>query len=140
MAKPHVDELLRTVPLFSRCTDKELAELSSLVTTLTMPAGKVIVQQGQPGNEFVVIVDGFAVVSIDGQTVATLGPGDFFGEIALLDGGPRTATVTAESDLVAGVMSHAEFASLLMDVPVVTRGILRGLAARLRATDASLVH
>ena len=140
MTKPHVDEVLRTVPLFSRCTDKELAELSGLVTTLTMPAGKVVVRQGQPGNEFIVIVDGSAIVSIDGQTVATLGPGDFFGEIALLDGGPRTATVTADSDLVAGVMSHQEFASLLMTVPVVTRGILKGVAARLRATDATLVH
>jgi CRP-like cAMP-binding protein len=140
MAKAHVDELLRTVPLFSHCTRKELTELSSLTSTVTMPADKVVVRQGQPGKEFIVIVEGKATVAIDGQSVATLGPGDFFGEIALLDGGPRTATVTADTDLVAEVMSHQEFATLLMDVPEVTRGILKGVAARLRAADANLAH
>ena len=92
------------------------------------------------GREFIVIVDGTATVAIDGQAVATLGAGDFLGEIALLDGGPRTATVTADTDLVAEVMSHQELASLLVNVPYVTRGILKGVAARLRAADATLVH
>jgi CRP-like cAMP-binding protein len=92
MAKSGVDDLLRGVPLFSHCSNKELIELSSLTTTLRMPAGKVVVRQGEPGKEFIVIVEGKATVSIDDQAVATLGPGDFFGEIALLDGGPRTAT------------------------------------------------
>jgi CRP-like cAMP-binding protein len=140
MAKSGVDDLLRDVPLFSHCSTKELIELSSLTTTLRMPAGKVVVRQGEPGREFIVIVEGKATVSIDDQTVATLGPGDFFGEIALLDGGPRTATVTADTDLVAEVMSHQEFAVLLMDVPEVTRGILKGVAMRLRAADANLAH
>ena len=140
MAKSGVDDLLRGVPLFSHCSNKELIELSSLATTLRMPAGKVVVRQGEPGKEFIVIVEGKATVSIDDQTVATLGPGDFFGEIALLDGGPRTATVTADTDLVAEVMSHQEFAVLLMDVPEVTRGILKGVAMRLRAADANLAH
>ena len=140
MAKSGVDDLLRGVPLFSHCSNRELIELSSLTSTLMMPAGKVVVRQGEPGREFIVIVEGKATVSIDGQTVATLGPGDFFGEIALLDGGPRTATVTADTDLVAEVMSHQEFAVLLMDVPEVTRGILKGVAMRLRAADANLAH
>jgi CRP-like cAMP-binding protein len=140
MAKTHVDEMLSTVPLFSRCTKRELTVLSRLATRMTFPAGEVVTRQGRVGREFIVIVNGTATVAIDGQTVATLGPGDFLGEIALLDGGPRTATVTADSDLVAEVMSHQEFATLLVDVPQVTRGILRGVAARLRATDANLVH
>jgi CRP-like cAMP-binding protein len=140
MAKSGVDDLLRGVPLFAHCSNKELIELSSLTTTLQMRAGKVVVRQGEPGKEFIVIVEGKATVSIDDQTVATLGPGDFFGEIALLDGGPRTATVTADTDLVAEVMSHQEFAVLLMDVPEVTRGILKGVAMRLRAADANLAH
>jgi CRP-like cAMP-binding protein len=140
MAKTHVDELLSTVPLFSRCTKKELAVLSRLTTKLTFPAGDVVTRQGRVGREFMVIVDGTATVAIDGQTVATLGAGDFLGEIALLDGGPRTATVTADTDLVAEVMSHQEFASLLVEVPYVTRGILKGVAARLRAADATIVH
>ena len=129
MAKTHVDELLSTVPLFSRCTKRDLAVLSRLTTTLTFPAGEEVTRQGRVGREFIVIISGKATVAIDGQTVATLGPGDFFGEIALLDGGPRTATVTADTDLVAEVMSHQEFASLLFDVPQVTRGILKGVAA-----------
>jgi CRP-like cAMP-binding protein len=140
MAKSGVNDLLRDVPLFAHCSNKELIELSSLTTTLTMRAGKVVVRQGEPGKEFIVLVEGKATVSIDDQTVATLGPGDFFGEIALLDGGPRTATVTADTDLVAEVMSHQEFAVLLMDVPEVTRGILKGVAMRLRAADANLTH
>ena len=140
MAKSGVNDLLREVPLFAHCSNKELIELSSLTTTLSMRAGKVVVRQGEPGKEFIVLVEGKATVSIDDQTVATLGPGDFFGEIALLDGGPRTATVTADTDLVAEVMSHQEFAVLLMDVPEVTRGILKGVAMRLRAADANLTH
>jgi CRP-like cAMP-binding protein len=138
MAKAQVDALLRTVPLFSRCTKKELTLLSRLTTTATIPAGRVVARQGQLGREFIVIVSGNATVAIDGRTVATLGPGDFFGELALLDGGPRTATVTADTDLVAEAMSHREFASLLIDAPSVTSGILKGVAARLRAADASL--
>jgi CRP-like cAMP-binding protein len=140
MARANVDKLLSTVPLFSHCTKKELARLSLLTTRVVIPAGQVLARQGQAGREFVVIVDGTATVAIDGQPVATLGPGDFFGEIALLDGGPRTATVTADTDLVADVMSHQEFATLLMNAPNVTTAILKGVAARLRAADATLVH
>ena len=88
MAKTHVDGLLSIVPLFSRCTKKELAALSRLTTRMTLPAGDVVTRQGRVGREFIVIVDGKATVAIDGQTVATLGAGDFLGEIALLDGGP----------------------------------------------------
>src|SRR5579862_5471811 len=140
MAKTQVDELLSTVPLFSRCTQKELSVLSRLTTKMTFPAGQDVTRQGRVGREFIVIVTGKAIVVIDGQAVATLGPGDFLGEIALLDGGPRTATVIADTDLVAEVMSHQEFASLLEEVPYVSRGILKGVAARLRAADATLVH
>jgi CRP/FNR family transcriptional regulator, cyclic AMP receptor protein len=140
MAQANVDQLLRRVPLFSRCSNKELARVAGLTTTLPIRAGKAVVRQGQSGKEFIVIVEGKATVAIDDQAIATLGPGDFFGEIALLDGGPRTATVTADTDLVARVMSHQEFTGLLMDVPEVTRGILKGVATRLRAADANLVR
>ena len=140
MSKANVNGLLATVPLFSRCTKRDLKRLSGLTTAVTIPAGDVVARQGRLGREFIVILQGTATVAIDGKTVATLGPGEFFGEIALLDGGPRTATVTADTDLEAEVMSHQEFATLLVDVPSVTRGILKGVASRLRATDAILVH
>src|ERR1700722_11841423 len=106
---------LTDIPLFSGCSRRELEELSSLFSAANIPAGKVLTDEGQPGREFVVIVDGEAAVAIHGVDIATLGPGDFFGEIALLDGGPRTATVTAGSDLAAEGMSARGFARVLDD-------------------------
>lgn len=131
---------LTEIPLFSGCSKRELEELSSLFTAATIPAGKVLTDEGQPGREFVVIVEGEAAVAIHGAEITTLGPGDFFGEIALLDGGPRTATVTAVSDLAAEVMSASEFAQMLDDVPGMARSLLVGVAARLRDADVRLTR
>ena len=114
--------------------------MSGLTTALTIPAGKVVTSEGQPGREFVVILEGKATVSINGTEIATLGRGDFFGEIALLDGGPRTATVVADTDLVARVISYAEFSQMLEDVPTMARKLLVGVAARLRDADVRLTH
>ncbi len=140
MARNRVDQLLAKVPLFSACSSHELAAISRLVTPVSIGAGKVVTRQDENKLEFIVIVEGTATVSIDGQVVATLGPGDFVGEIALLDGGPRTATVTADTDLVAEAMSAREFWSALEQSPQLTRSILKGVAARLRATDAELAR
>jgi CRP-like cAMP-binding protein len=134
------DQLLATVPLFSACSQKELVQISRLLTPLNLPAGKVLADHGSHRRQFIVIVEGKATVTIDGQEVAKLGPGDFIGEISLLDGGPQTATVTADTDLVAEVAGHREFLTLMLDAPELTRSILRGVAARLRATDARFVH
>ena len=76
MAKTHIDRLLDSVPLFSRCTQKELGLLSRLTAKMTFPAGGVVTRQGRVGREFIVIVTGKATVAIDGQSVATLGPGE----------------------------------------------------------------
>jgi CRP-like cAMP-binding protein len=135
-----IDRYLAEIPLFSACSKRELQTVSGLTTALTIPAGKVVTSEGQPGREFVVILDGKATVSIHGTEIATLGRGDFFGEIALLDGGPRTATVVAETDLVARVISHAEFSQMLEDVPAMARKLLVGVAARLRDADVRLTH
>jgi CRP/FNR family transcriptional regulator, cyclic AMP receptor protein len=135
-----IDRYLTEIPLFSACSKRDLQALSALTTALTIPAGKVVTSQGQSGREFVVILEGKATVSINGTEIATLGRGDFFGEIALLDGGPRTATVTADTDLVARVISHVDFAVMLEDVPVMARKLLVGVAARLRDADVRLTH
>jgi CRP/FNR family cyclic AMP-dependent transcriptional regulator len=135
-----IDQHLTNVALFSACSKAELQRLTSLFTTVKIPAGEVVTKEGRVGAEFVVIIEGKAAVSIGGSDVATLGPGDFFGEIALLDGGPRTATVTAATDLVGEVMSHREFDQMLHDVPGMARKLLVGLAARLRDTDTHLTH
>jgi CRP-like cAMP-binding protein len=138
--KQDIDRLLTTVPLFSACSEQELRQISRLTTPVNAPAGKVLAHQGARRHEFIVIVEGTATVSIDGLDVATLGPGDFIGEISLLDGGSQSATVVAETDVVAEVAGHREFVTLLNDVPDLTRSILRGVAARLRATDVRFVH
>ena len=136
--KHQVDQILAGVALFSECPTGELSYVARLCTEAHVPAGKVLAHEGKYGHEFFVVARGSAVVSIMGDTIAVLGPGDFFGEIALLDGGRRTATVTAETDLVVEVISQADFHSMLTHAPTVTRRILSHLGGRLRATNLQL--
>ncbi len=130
-------ERLSNVPLFASCTRNELALISSKVNEHHARAGDVLIREGGLGREFVVIVEGIANVLIVGRPIARLGPGDF-GEIALLDMGPRTATVVAETDLVAQISSPPEFAALVAGAPNLARKLLTGLATRLRAADLQL--
>jgi CRP-like cAMP-binding protein len=139
MSRKHqVDQLLTDTPLFSACPPTELAQVAKLCTLARVPAGRVLAREGEFGHEFFVVASGSAVVSVNDSRVAVLGPGEFFGEIALLDGGPRTATVTAETDLAVEVISQRDFFTLLTNTPTVTRRILRHLGARIRATDAQI--
>ena len=131
-------ERLRRIPLFSACTDDELALISSGTTEIHAKSGDVLAREGTTGREFVVIVEGTAKVLVADREVAVLGPGDFFGEIALLDNGPRTATVVAETDLVADVSGHQEFAALIEGAPTLARKLLVGVAQRLRAANLLL--
>lgn len=104
---------LRSVPLFARLHRRALAQAASLLTPVTLTAGEVICRAGELGREALVIVAGTATVVRDGERVATLGPGDLVGELALLRDGYRTATVVADTDVTALVMSIREFVSLL---------------------------
>ena len=131
-------EHLKQIALFSACTNKELELISAATTQLRFPAGETLARQGENGHEFMVMVDGTARVEIGGQTIATIGPGEFFGEIALLDGGPRTATVIAETDTVVEVIGQREFSGLVEDSPHLAKKLLVGLARRLRAADVQL--
>ena len=129
--------LLANVALFAGCNKKELAKVASLVDEVDLPAGTVIARQGHLGQEFFVIAEGRVTVEMpDGATVP-LGPGSFFGEMALLDGGPRGATVTAASPVVVLVVEQRAFASLLREVPSVAEKMLAELARRLRAVETS---
>jgi CRP-like cAMP-binding protein len=128
-------ELLGNVRLFSTCTKRELARIASLVDEVEAPKGKVIVRQGDTGQECFVIADGRAKATMRGKGTAVLGPGSFFGEMALLDQGPRSATVTAETDMRLLVLGSREFSALVNEVPVVAVRIMRGLAERLRAAE-----
>jgi CRP/FNR family cyclic AMP-dependent transcriptional regulator len=129
---------LRKVTLFSACEDAELDVALESMTQAEFPAGHVLAQQGRVGREFLVVVEGNARVTIDEREIAVLGPGDFFGEMALLDGGPRTATVVAITDVVVDVMTHQEFDRVLNGSPHVARAVLTGLARRLREADVQL--
>ena len=125
-------DYLRRVPLFSACGGKELRRIASLTFDTTAEPGTKIVQEGEPGHEFFLITDGTAVASLRGEKLATFGPGDFFGEMSLVDQGPRSATVTAESKVSLLVLGEREFSALMDDVPAVGKKILRGVAGRLR--------
>ena len=136
--KASLNTVLAHVPLFSSCNAKELKSIGRLTTGLRLDAGTVVTRQGAIGHHFAIITDGTANVSIDGRVVAVLGPGDFFGEISLLDGGPQTATITAESELSVEIIGHGEFTQFLRESPAVTRNILKGIARRLRSADAHI--
>jgi len=139
-AKNRKLDVLSAVLLFSGCNRKELARIASLATEVDVPAGKVLAREGSAGREFYVILDGKASVSIGGRDVATLGPGDFFGEMALLDQGPRVATVTADSSMEVAVLDPREFSTLIEEHPGVARKILKGLAQRLRESERAPTH
>jgi CRP-like cAMP-binding protein len=128
--------LLSQVALFSACTDKELDRLARHAEIVDFKAGEVLMTEGQPGHEFYVIIEGEVAVTAGGETLAKLGGGAYVGEQALLDPGPRTATVTAVTDVAAVLLSSREFYAAIDDVPGLSRKLLAGLAKRLRQASA----
>ena len=123
---------LAEVPLFAGMSRRHLEHIARLCTRTDVSQGEVLCREGSPGYEFFVIVEGSATVSVGGTEVNRLGPGDFFGELALLDAGPRMATVTAETAMVALVLTSAEVSALLHDEPQVAVNLLPAIGARLR--------
>lgn len=130
---------LRAVPMLSALDDDELALVDRLAEKLDVPAGHVLMTEGQSGHEFYVLLDGTADVVRGTTTVASLGPGDHVGELALLDPQPRNATVTMTSDGEVLAVTQREFWQLLTDVPLLSRKVLQVLARRLHAADRSEV-
>jgi len=128
-------ELLGNVRLFSTCNKRELARIASLVDEVEAPKGKVLVRQGDTGQECFVIAEGRAKATMRGKGTAVLGPGSFFGEMSLLDQGPRSATISAETDMRLLVLGSREFSALVNEVPVVAVRIMQGLAERLRDAE-----
>jgi len=125
-------ERLRSVPLFASCSDKELAFIASRADEVDLPAGKVLTEKGQSGGDFFIILDGKAEVEAP-QGKRTLGPGDFFGEIALIDNGPRTATVKTTTPMRSLVLGHSQFRDVLHQNGEIAVKILRAVTERLRA-------
>ncbi len=135
MARDTKLDHLAQVRLFSACNKKELALIGRASDEVTVPAGKEIVTEGRPAHEFFLILDGSSVVSRNGKKVATLGPGQYFGEMALLDKGPRTATITTATPSTLLVLGQREFSGLLDEVPGLAHKLLTIMAGRLREAD-----
>jgi CRP-like cAMP-binding protein len=131
---------LAQVPLFSACSKKDLQLIARRAEHVEVPAGKVLVREGAAGAEFFVILEGTAEVSMHGRKVATLGPGSFFGDLALLDKAPRNATVTALTPMELMVLGQREFASMIDEVAGFAHKLLSGLAHRLREYDLKSVQ
>jgi len=123
---------LRTSPLFANASEIEMSRVASLADELHVEEGEQLTVEGQPGNTFFVIAKGTATVTRSGKRLVGLGPGSYFGEIALIEQGPRTATVTAESRMWLFVFDAKGFASLMNGIPSVANEIFRALAERKR--------
>ena len=126
-------ELLRRAPLLAGLGRKEIEEVGRLAEEIDVPAGQVLMREGQAGREFFVVVDGEVSIVRGGNTLATMGAGDYFGEIALLSEGPRTATATTESSSKLLVLGHREFHSLMDQFPAIRTCVLEAVATRIRA-------
>jgi CRP-like cAMP-binding protein len=127
---------LKTIWMFSGCSSSELRKIRGSLDQVAVPPGKVLVEEGRIGTEFFLIVSGTAAVTREGKKVATLGPGSYFGELALLDRKPRSASVVSETDMDLLVLSQRQFNSLLESVPTISRKMLAAMANRLREADA----
>ena len=132
--KAYVDNL-RNVALFNGCTNKELDRIARSGDEVKMPLGTLLADQGQTGREAFVVLDGTVSVKRNGRKVASLGPGSIVGELSLLDHGPRTATVTCETDCTIFVISQRHFLAVLDDVPTISHKLLASLSSRIRELD-----
>lgn len=129
-------ELLRRVPLFSKLGDKELKRLAESFTERPFSSGQALTAEGAGGVGFFVIESGDAEVTVDGESRRTLGAGDYFGEIALIDGGPRTATITATSDGTSWGLTTWQFRPLVQESAEIAWPLLEAMAAYVRQLEA----
>lgn len=126
-------QMLKAVPLFAECDDKQLAFIATQVDEVDFDPGRDLTREGAAGGEFFIILSGTAEVRRQGRHLRELGPGDFFGEIALLDGGVRTATVTAKTAMKCLVLSRGEFQNVIRQKATIAVSVLQTLGERLRA-------
>lgn len=139
----HTDEkldLLKRVPLLAALGRREIEEVGRLAEEIDLPAGKVLMREGDTGREFYVLVAGGVSIERGGELLRTMGPGDFFGEIALLAEGPRTATATTTSPSKLLVLAHREFHSLMDRFPAIRTCVLEALAKRIRHLEPDGTH
>ena len=131
-------DLLKAVPLFSGLSRRHLTLIAKAADETTAAEGDILARQDKLGREFALILDGRVRVERDGKRLAWLGAGDFFGEMSIIDGQPRSATVVAETSTTLLVIETRAFSALLDTTPGLQRKIMVGLCERLRAADAAL--
>jgi CRP/FNR family transcriptional regulator, cyclic AMP receptor protein len=129
---------LQRVHLFEACSSRQLRAIARIAEVQEVPAGEVIARTGEPGDRFFVIVDGSARVEVSPQNQGRMGPGAFFGEISLLDGEPRSATVIADTAMRLLVIPRRDFVTLLREVPSLTERMLITLCQRLRHAEKAM--
>lgn len=140
MARDEKLDLLQRIPIFSGFDRRRMERLGMLADEVHVPAGKVLMRQGDIGSDMMVVVRGSVAVERDGNRLNTLGSGDFFGEIALVDGGPRTATVTTEEPTTLLVITHRDFHSMMDEFPEVADQVMNALANRVRHLEPDAPH
>jgi CRP/FNR family cyclic AMP-dependent transcriptional regulator len=133
-------DLLRRIPLFMGLDRHQIERLGQLAEEVDVPAGKMLIRQGDSGGDLMVLASGQVAVVRDGGHIRTLGPGDFFGEIALIDGGLRTATITTEEPSRLVVLGRREFHAVMDEFPEVASRILATMADRIRSLDEHAGH
>lgn len=131
MRRPPIDERLAAIPLFEHLDNRQLASVAALATVLDIDAGRELIREGATGREFFIVAEGEAEVVRGGEVVATLGPGTFFGETALLLDQPRNAAVRAKTDMVVEVIERRDFKGLLEEYPDLYAPLLEAVARQL---------
>jgi CRP-like cAMP-binding protein len=137
-AKQDLAELLTEVAQFSRSTKRERQTIARNAQAAELPAGTDLVREGEPGDALFLILEGEAVVRREGHDVGRVGPGSHFGELAILDGAPRSATVVAATDVRVAVLGIRMFRTLLREFPELAEQLLIGLAGELRKAQAQV--
>ena len=138
-ARTSAADQLANVPLFSALSKRDLQRVAKASDEVAIEAGRTLVEQGRTGHEFFLILDGEAVVRRNNRKVATLGPGEHFGELAILDRGPRSASVVANTDMRVLVLGQREFVGVLDSIPGMASKLLTTMAQRLREADTRAV-
>ncbi|MFT7474609.1 MAG: CRP-like cAMP-binding protein [Verrucomicrobiales bacterium] len=134
-----IEGQLESIELFGELTGNERKSVARLMSTATIKPGRDIMVEGTAGREFIIILDGEATVRRGGRILARVGSGDFLGELAVIAGVPRTATVTADTEMNVSVLNRREFSTLLDQQPKLARKVLVGAVKRLYALDPSIV-
>ena len=131
---------LKVVPLFAHCDNRQIDFIATQVEEMDFPAGRVLCTEGMSGGDFFILESGTADVTRGGKKIATMQSGDFFGEIALIQRGPRTATCTAEAPTRLLVVNHRDFHALMEEFPEVATQVLLALAQRVRTLEPTTIN